>query len=321
MIINDIIFNADLWDILTELKSQLTINGIELLGKIKDGPENIQVCCPYHNNGQEKRPSAGIKKDTGVFHCFACQETHSLPEVISYCFGKDDVIGSFGWQWLVKNFSTVAVEERKDLDLDYSRNNSNNRKLCFVSEEELNRYRYYHPYWEKRGIVDEEIIELFDLGFDKQSGCITFPVRDVDGNCLFVAKRSISTKFFNYPSGAKKPVYGLYELVSSEYNKDDDVFICESMIDCLLLWQAGYYALALNGLGNQYQMEQLRNLSVRKFILATDNDPSGKRARTVLKLKIDNKIFSEIEFPDDRKDIGECTQEEIENILDWEVFV
>ena len=35
MRINDIEFNASLWDILTELKSQLQVNGIDLLGNIE----------------------------------------------------------------------------------------------------------------------------------------------------------------------------------------------------------------------------------------------------------------------------------------------
>ena len=87
MRINDIEFNASLWDILTELKSQLNANGINLLGDMKQSGHNIQVCCPYHN---ERRPSAGIDMNTGNFHCFACQEVRMLEEVISHCFGHEN---------------------------------------------------------------------------------------------------------------------------------------------------------------------------------------------------------------------------------------
>ena len=95
MIINNVVFNCDLFDIVAELQLQLSINHIELLQRVKDTPDNIMVQCPYHKNGQEHRPSAGLRKTDGVFHCFSCGETHSLQEVISYCFGKDDVVGSF----------------------------------------------------------------------------------------------------------------------------------------------------------------------------------------------------------------------------------
>ena len=171
MIINEVSFNVELQDILNELIEQLRANGIQLIQKQKDGPEHIQICCPYHNNGMERRPSAGLRKSDGVFHCFACGEVHSLPEVISYCFGYvDDALGKFGWQWLLKNFAVVHIEERKDVEIDLVRDNltvknivldnRNTHKPVYVSEEELDSYRYIHPYMYKRGLTDE-IIEMF----------------------------------------------------------------------------------------------------------------------------------------------------------------
>ena len=85
MIINDLQFSVELEDILEELVNQLRANGSSLIQKRVNGPTHIQICCPYHANGMERRPSAGIRKKDGVFHCFACGEIHSLQEVISYC--------------------------------------------------------------------------------------------------------------------------------------------------------------------------------------------------------------------------------------------
>ena len=100
MIINDIPFSVECFDIVQELQHQLQINQIPLLAKIVDTPNNVQVCCPYHKGGQEKRPSAGIRKSDGIFHCLACGETHTLQEVVSHCFGHgDDTIGAWGWNW------------------------------------------------------------------------------------------------------------------------------------------------------------------------------------------------------------------------------
>ena len=215
MIINDTIINASCEEILTELQRQLAINKTPYLQKSIDSGKNIMVQCPYHGNGQERRPSAGIKKSDGTFHCFACNEVHTLPEVISYCFGKDDMFGRWGMKWIVKNFVSIAVEEREDVEIDLERNhtshkhsildNSNTNKSNVVTETELDSYRYYHQYWTDRGITDDNIIELFDLGYDIETDCITFPVRDEDGNCLFVAKRSVKTKWFNYPKDVGKP--------------------------------------------------------------------------------------------------------------------
>lgn len=344
MIINDVLFNCELEDILNELVSQLRANDISLIQRRRDGPTHVQICCPYHANGMERRPSAGIRKDDGVFHCFACGEIHTLPEVISHCFGyTDDVVGSFGWQWLLKNFATVQVEERKDVELDFHRsnysfhggiNNSNvnsdsKNDIRLVTEEELDKYRYFHPYMYKRGLTDE-IIELFDIGYDKDTDCITFPVRDINGNTLFIARRSVKSKFFNYPVGVEKPLYGLHELYMCDYpdgyedydgewheisHFPSEVIVTESMLDALSFWTVGKYACALNGLGNELQFKQLRELPCRKIILATDMDERGLSARKRIRQNIGNrKLITEYIFPKGRKDANECTKEELMNL-------
>ena len=348
MYINNQLFNCDCGEILTELQSQLSINKIPLLRTIKDSGKDYMIQCPYHNNGQERKPSAGIRKTDGMFHCFSCGETHSLQEVISYCFGHtDDLLGTFGWKWLNKNFAAIKVEEREDIEIDLERNNISNKnnvrnnrldnsdstKSIFVSEEELDSYRYYHSYWGKRGITNENIIELFDLGYDSKTDCITFPVRDVNGNCLFVARRSVNTKFFNYPKGVEKPLYGLYELRlrkwgyvidSRKEHIPTELFITESMIDCILLWQAGHYAVAMNGVGSELAFKQLQELPCRHLIIATDNDNAGQKAREKIKANVKNKLITEIDFPKGIKDIGDLGKaqrfEDIKNILQWEVF-
>lgn len=324
MIINGTQFNCDLSDVITELQLQLKLNDIPLIQKTIDTPKDIMIQCPYHGNGQERRPSAGIRKSDGTFHCFACQETHSLPEVISYCFGHyEDAFGAFGYKWLVKNFATVEVEERKDVELDFRR--GTNRRLDnrfdntintgYINEEELDKYRYYHPYWKKRGITDEKIIELFDLGYDKTTDCITFPVRDINGNTLFIARRNVKSKFFNYPKGVEKPLYGLYELYQQE-EFPKEVIICESMLDALTAWQFGRYALALNGLGNELQFKQLRELPCRKLILATDSDEAGMKARKRIHKNITNKLITEYIFPTGVKDLNDMVNRGFEELIE-----
>lgn len=322
MIIEGIQFNCELIDILLQLKTELIANKIDLIRKYKEGPTHIQICCPYHNNGQERRPSAGIRKEDGIFHCFTCGEVHSLPEVISYCFGyTDDIIGKFGMQWLLKNFATVQKEERKDVALDFYRDSkhiSNDNSVCYITEEELDKYRYIHPYMYKRGLTDD-VIEIFDIGYDSSTQTITFPIKDISGNCLFVARRSVKGKFFNYPEGVEKPVYGLYELYhikSDNLNQfPTEVIVCESMLDALSFWTINKYAVALNGLGTERQIRQLLNLPCRKIILATDMDEAGLKARKKLKEQLKNKkIVTEYIFPKGRKDANECTKEELMNL-------
>lgn len=314
MIINNVIFNVDLPEIITELQSQLALNKIPLLQKRKDSGENIMCSCPYHKGGQEKRPSAGFKVSDGTFHCLACGETHSLQEVISHCFGyDDDMIGAFGWNWLLKNFLTVSVEERKDIELNFSRSVSGDAIQSFIPESELESYRYYHPYMWKRKLT-EDVVEIFDIGYDKNTQCITFPIRDISGNTLFIARRSVKTKFFNYPSNAEKPVYGIYELSRLD-SFPKEVIICESMIDAITCWVYGKYAVALNGLGTDLQFRQLNAMPCRKFILATDMDSAGKSARKRLKRMLRNKLVTEYIWDVNKaKDINDMDLEMFQNL-------
>ena len=334
MIVGDVIFNDDVVTMVNELRLQLRLNNIPLIEKPpKKSGRSWQIQCPYHGNGLERRPSAGIRESDGMFHCFACNEIHTFPEVISHCFGHEDN-GIFGWQWLLKNFLTVQVEERKDVEIDFSRGNVSNKsgildnnnfnQPVYVTEEELDKYRYTHPYMYKRGLTDN-VIERFDIGYDKDTRCITFPIRDISGNTLFIARRSVVTKYFNYPEGVIKPLYGLYELNEEVFNKDatvkkviDGIIVCESMLDALSFWVVGKYAVALNGLGNELQFKQLRDLICRKLILATDNDEAGQRARDRIRRNVKNKIITEYIFPDGCKDANECTTEQLLNLR--EVF-
>lgn len=172
--INDNYYDLDVIDVIIELKNQLAINGIFLFNSIKELPDDVMISCPFHKNGQERKPSCGIRKEDGWVHCFACGESSSLTQMISRCLGYDD-LGQQGLGWLKTNF-LGDISVNRNLDLDLSRNKSI-IKSQFVSEDELNKYRYYHEYMFKRK-MNEEVIEKFDIGYDVNTNCITFPVRD-----------------------------------------------------------------------------------------------------------------------------------------------
>lgn len=315
--INNNYIITDVYDIMIELRKQLDANGIKRFSKIIKSGNNIQTNCPFHHDGQERKPSFGIlTKSTndykaGQCHCFACGWSGTLSEMISNCFGYDD-FGKFGNKWLVSNFLTVGVENRPDIEFDIGRNASHTKKeIKFISENELDKYRYYHPYMWKRKL-SPGIVDLFDVGYDNETECITFPVRDVNGNCLFIARRSVNVKYFNYPQNVDKPVYGLYELSQLE-KYPNEVVICESIINALTCWVWGKYAVALNGTGTKFQYKQLREMPNRKFILALDPDNAGNAGREKLKKALYNKIVTDYIIPEG-KDINDLTEKEFKNL-------
>jgi len=318
MIVDGMIIDADVSDIVKELKLQLAERGLEMFAKTKDSANDLMVCCPYHKDGQERNPSMGIRKEDGMCHCFSCGETHPLTEMIGNCFGRTDPFNEFGKRWLRDNFGTGYIEDRK-LDLNLSRTpQSSEYYQTLVPEEELDSYRYYHPYMRKRGLTDD-VIERFDIGYDKRTDSITFPVRDVKGGCKFVAKRNIKFKRFDLPKGIDKPLYGEYELyrvlLNSEFDRFNEIYVCEGLFDCLRLWCNGKYAVAGFGcLFSEHQIRLLEGLPTRKLIFALDNDIAGQTATEKLKRTVRGKIFTTAILPEGRKDIGECTDEEIQNL-------
>lgn len=311
--INNTIYELDLIDILKELKEQLAINNIYLFSIMKELPQDIMVSCPFHKDGQERKPSCGIRKEDGWVHCFTCGESCSLEQMIGRCFGKDD-LGQYGLNWL-KNHFLGDIYNQRNIYINTDRKPVKiNSRTNYIDNKELEQYRFYHPYMYQRK-MNNEVIEIFDVGYDSKTNCITFPVRDKDGNCLFVARRNVNIKFFNYPQGVDKPVYGLYELYQlKEFPKE--IYIVESMIDCIYLWTFNKYAVALNGLGTKNQIAELNKMPCRKFILATDNDDAGQKARINLRKYIKGKIITEILLPEGRKDINDCTDNEIKNLIE-----
>lgn len=344
MQIDNLIIDTPLIDIISKLHDELELTGKQYFAKYFDSGDDIMVCCPYHKDGQERRPSAGVRKSDGVFHCLACGETHSLPEMVSHCFGEDGKFAKFGYQWLAKNFVSVEVRNR-NVELDIRRDRSNyicsadsinfdsgnsrgrissttvRANVRFITEEELDKYRYTHPYLYERGLTDD-IIELFDIGYATDTNSITFPVKNSEGKCIFIARRNVNSKHFNIPRGIEKPLYGLYEclqVLEQKYGNrsvyPEPIYVCEGPFDCLRFWCNDKLAVAGFGcLFNEYQLSQLRSLPVRKLVDALDNDKPGRDGAERIIDAVKNKLIASIVYPENKKDPGELTDNELQNL-------
>lgn len=320
---------ADELTILHTIKDQVyEQQGREILRKIKKSGNNIQVCCPVHNDGQERNPSCGISTvsrknyPVGTFNCFACGIKGSFEYFVAKCFQQEDP--NFGRKWLLDNFVQGELYERPDLPLAFERTDiliKPKEQVNYITEQELASYRYYHPYMFQRKLTNE-VIEKYDVGYQKDfrlvtinndgsqkiwppTECLTFPVKDKFGNCLFVSRRAIYNKNFYLPPDIQKPVYGIFEL--PQYC--DDVIICESVINALTCVAYGRPALALFGTGDEYQINQLNSLPIRHFILALDPDKAGAKGVWKLKKGLKNKLLTKFIIPIG-KDINDLSYEE-----------
>lgn len=321
-------------EVLRELRDQIELQqGKQIFRKIKRSGDNIMVCCPIHNDGQERKPSCGITtkpikgKPAGTVHCFACGYVDTLEGMISKLFGKEGT--AFGENWLLENFVTGDLYERPSLISD-GRQTPVKTTVNYVTENELAQYRFYHPYmWQRK--LTPEIVEKYDVGYQKDfrfeyedngvkkflppQEVLTFPVKDKYGNCLFVSRRAIHGKTFYLPLNLEKPVYGIYELPPD----CKDVVICESVFNALTCVAYGRPAVALFGTGDKLQYEVLKSLPIRHYILGLDPDSAGEKGcnKLIWNLKRD-KILTKLLVPAG-KDINDLSYEEFINLK--EVYV
>lgn len=322
--LQDTIIQADTQSVLDMLKFDLAQHGVDRFHIFRNNGENIQTNCPFHKGGQERKPSFGINGEKDKCHCFSCGWAGTIEEMISELYGYQDE-GKFGKRWLIKRFNTVEIETRPNIMEGFNgRNNitirNNNDIHRFkqhiqsnksseqysgeIIEEELDKYRYIHPYLYQRGLTDE-IIERFDIGYDRERKEITFPVRDIEGRCVFVAGRSVERKFFRLPKGFDKPIYCADKFRAGAYRT---AYITESFLNCLTCWKYNKPAMAMIGTGNQKQYEILNKLPVREYILAFDPDEAGRKATERFRKNVHGKIIKELVYTDNR-DINDLQEE------------
>lgn len=327
--VNGLIIQADGEQILNELQRQLRANGSPLLSHIKPGNRNIQFTCIAHANGMERRPSAGLSLQNvmrggklipaGTVHCFTCGYTASLTEFISTCFGYQDA-GMFGNRWLRKNFGGVEVFNRESIKLELDRSKKNTAEVKYISEEELEKYAYYHDYMFYRGLT-EEIIDMFDIGFDKVRQCLTMPVHDLEGRVPFIQTRSVNTKFHHYEKDVMKTeyIYGLYECLQY-YPDAPRIKVCESILNALSFWVQGIPAVALMGTGGGSQYNILKNCKYRILDACLDPDDAGRQATMRLKRNVRNKLIYSCIYPD-KRDINDLHRDKVNlNSLEYRLI-
>lgn len=322
--LQDTIIQSDTQSVLDMLKFDLAQHGVDRFHIFRNNGENIQTNCPFHKNGQERKPSFGVNGEIDKCHCFSCGWAGTIEEMISELYGYQDE-GKFGKRWLIKRFNTVEIETRKNIMEGFNARNTTNiihhifncydeksnkttrrvfQNFNGITEEELEKYRYIHPYMYERGLTDE-IIERFDIGYDRERKEITFPVRDIEGRCVFVAGRSVKSKFFRLPKGLNKPIYCADKFRGGAYRT---AYITESFLNCLTCWKYGKPAMAMIGTGNKKQYEILNKLPVREYILAFDPDEAGRKATERFRKNVHGKIIKELVYTDNR-DINDLQEE------------
>lgn len=328
IIIDNDYYNIELYQLVVQLRNDIYEKTERALFKdiIKKSNGQVSVTCPIHKRGMENKPSCFISEN-GLVHCFSCNYSGTIYSMISeLLFNKRDG-GIKGKEYLLKKYSfsldanflkkcDVLIEKINNCKKDWKNEVKIINEKRIVSNEELDKYAYIHPYMYKRHMTDE-IIEKFDIGFDnnyfymgKKIATITFPVKDLEGDVITIIRRAINFKRFFIEKFIEKPVYGIYEINKT---KEQDIYITESIFNCLTLWTWGYQAVALIGLGNNKQIDILNKLENRLFYICMDGDDAGRNAALKIKQKLKNKFIYNIDMYEG-KDINDLSKGQFERL-------
>lgn len=152
----------------------------------KSGDDNIVMKCPFHKGGQESHPSFSVNVEKGLFHCFTCQESGTVAQML-------EKLGCSPEEVKAETASIKAsMEQQRMLHAakKYSAwvGNDPYRAPVVLSEAQIAPYLSDEngvPVVPTKLMADgfhPELLRYMEIGYDRLNDRITYPVRDIYGN-------------------------------------------------------------------------------------------------------------------------------------------
>lgn len=254
---------------------------LERKGPNEDGEWGLH--CPFH---QDRKRSASLNVETGLFYCQACDRGVTARELLKAIRNGDYTndpskasSGSSGGSSGGERLSDARVAGWTG--------------ALLADEDVLGAFQ------DRRGI-DRDIIETYEIGWDSSSSAYTIPIRDADGSLVNVRRYSLDPgdrrKIWSV-SGHGTPV--LYPIGDHKGWGDDGVIICEGEFDTLLTIQQGFDAVTRTGAAKVWRGEWNHYFKDLDVYLCHDMDEVGQEAnhRVAMELVSIAKSVRIIELP------------------------
>ena len=312
LIVDNYIIDKPVIDIIYDLQRTLTN------GKLKDvliKGDNILVTCPVHGGGHEHKPACNIyigddeSIPYGYYRCFVCDSQGPFLKFVAECFDSSE---GFAKDWLVRNYEGQFIASDVFMEDDIKLPTKQKAQIKKLDEKVLDKYQNWTPYLAKRKL-SREICEMFNVKYDPKYRQVIFPTYDIKGNLVMMPKRSIDTKTFYLDKDVEKPVYCLNKIQKENIKT---ALIVEGPIDCLTGWEYGYPTIATFGRISDEQIEQINKSCLNVIYAMFDNDEAGRAFTKALKRGLSKRIILiETQLPLGKKDINDCSREEIQEVI------
>ena len=276
-----------------QIKSAANI--IDIVGqyvKLKKTGPNYTGLCPFHS---EKTPSFTVSSAKGIYKCFGCGKS------------GDPV------QFLIDHQRLNYIQAVKLIAEKYNINIEEDTK---VYDKPVERLEVLKPdtikYFESRGITNNTLLRF------KVTECIEWmPKANAETKAIcfnyYKDDKLVNIKFRARDKDCKRAKNA--ELIF--YNLDSitdekTVIIVEGEIDCLSMYEAGFYNVVSvpNGAGTgTQQLKYLDNcwqyFESKDVILFTDNDEPGRLLKDELARRIGKDRCRFVDYPEGCKDAND----------------
>jgi DNA primase len=288
----------------SQIRRSLLASGIDIVSEVDI---DFIIFCPFHSNN--RTPAGEVHKTSGMFYCFACQETKDLVEVVMQASGRSyfeaaRLIDSKSDSKNILENVTQMLEKKIQFE-EYD-----SEMIDKLNSNALSMERAA-DYYKSRKITKESVIK-YKLGYSDKQDMVTIPVYSPDGICLGFVGRSVEGKVFKNTPGLQKSKT-LFNLQRAK--RYDKVFVVESSFDAIRLEQVGVHAVATLGATISKEKRKLIKKYLNQDIDLGDNDEAG---RNMSKKMID--FFGSgciaPSLPEGIKDVSDLSNDDLKSFVD-----
>jgi DNA primase len=146
------------------------------------GDDNITAKCPFHKEGQERRPSFSVNLRTGMWHCFTCHLGGGLKRFFLELGYARETVDTLLDPIADQLAAAILVGQTRKREGDAF-------KGAYTLPEHMLGVFDFTPKELVQAGFQRELIEDLDIGYDRQRQRITYPLRDLYGNLVGISGR------------------------------------------------------------------------------------------------------------------------------------
>ena len=297
--------------------------------KLKDrNGEELIGLCPIHD---DKNPSLCVNRKKNEWICHgACTAKGDVISWVMHAekvtFPKAVQMLQEGATGQVKQYGEKSMKLESPFTIEQTDQEILKTVVDFYNAR-LKQCPNGLAYLEKRGLIHPELIDTFQIGFVDRTlgyrlpptqikageeirerlkelgilrkktghehlrGCIVFPLYDLDGNIVQMYGRRIDNggKGDNPHFYMERPRGGIFNAPALKLY--EEIILCESIIDALTFWVAGYRnvtaSFGVHGFTDE-MLDAIQNSNVKRILIAYDNDEAGNGAADELAKKLNS---------------------------------